>query len=97
MIAEELFAEYQESAGRAALRPGGLPRVDAARATLVTAACHPVPVGIERSAARKKRDNQRAARSRAATTSGGPVVTRKVGDPAPQEAPPAPRREPRSA
>jgi hypothetical protein len=58
----------------------------------VTPSWHSERMGIERSAARRKRDNRRAQRDRQAQTWGGPVEVRKVGDPEPESPPAAPSR-----
>jgi hypothetical protein len=47
-------------------------------------------MAIERSGARRKRDNRQAARRRSSTAWAGEVQVRQVGEPAPEEPPPAP-------
>lgn len=51
-------------------------------------------MGIERSAARKKRDNKIAKRRRNSTAWAGAVEVRQVGDPEPVEPPPLPVASP---
>jgi hypothetical protein len=54
-------------------------------------------MGIERSAARQKRDNKIAKRRRNSTAWAGPVEVRRVGDPEPEAPPPLPVETPRAS
>jgi hypothetical protein len=51
---------------------------------------HPERVGIERSRSRQRRDSKIASKRRREQAWGGEIVTRRVGDPAPDEPPPPP-------